>query len=58
MSLSIVGDGLLDITSKAKKQIKSAIKVKQDIFYFYMIGNNETLLNPKNDATTVGFNVI
>ena len=57
MSLSIVGDGLLDITSKAKKQIKSAIKVKQDIFYFYMIGNNETLLNPKNDATTVGFNV-
>ena len=58
MSLSIVGDGLLEVTSKAKKQIKSAIKVKQDIFYFYMIGNNETLLNPKNDATTVGFNVI
>ena len=57
MSLSIVGDGLLDVTAKAKKQIKSAIKVKQDIFYFYMIGNNETLLNPKNDATTVGINV-
>lgn len=58
MSLSIVGDGLLEVTSKTKKQIKSAIKVKQDIFYFYMIGNNETLLNPKNDASTVGFNVI
>ena len=58
MHLSIVGDGLLDVTPKAKKQIKSALKIKQDIFYFYMIGNNETLLNPKLHDKTVGFNII
>ena len=57
MHLSIVWDGLLDVTSKAKKQIKSALKVKQAIFYFYMIGNNETLINPKLNDKTVGFNV-